>query len=40
MERLTQVEKLTIRGKDPAAADNPAQGLEIEVLMNIYFTET
>ena len=41
MERLTQVERITISG-DNGKPSKPGQpwGLNIEVLMNIYFTES
>ena len=39
MERLTQVEKLSITTRSPAPA-GVTQGVDIEVLMNIYFTES
>jgi len=39
MERLTQVEKLSITVRSPAKA-GVTQGVDIELLMNIYFTES
>lgn len=41
MERLTQVERITVSG-DSGEPSKPGQpwGLNIEVLMNIYFTES
>jgi Tfp pilus assembly protein PilO len=38
-ERLTQVEKLSITSCSPAPAGT-TQGVDIELLMNIYFTES
>jgi len=38
MERLTQIEKLSITSCSPAPAGT-TQGVDIELLMNIYFTE-
>jgi len=39
MERLTQIEKLSITSCAPAP-EGTTQGVEIELLMNIYFTES
>ena len=40
MERLTQVEKLSISDKASAKLDGVRKNLNVEVLMNIYFTES
>ena len=40
MERLTQVEKLSVQHKGGSLPEGPADNLEIEVQMNIYFTES
>jgi Tfp pilus assembly protein PilO len=39
MERLTRVQRLVIRGSNTATAESTGK-LNIEVLMNIYFTES
>ena len=40
MERLTQVEKLAVQQKGESLAEGPGESLDIEVQMNIYFTES
>lgn len=40
MERLTQVEKLSVQHKGGALPEGPDDNLDIEVQMNIYFTES
>ena len=40
MERLTQVERITVSSKGDPPKPGEAWNLDIEVLMNIYFTES
>lgn len=40
MERLTQIQRLTLRGEPGTAPEGAAVPLDIEVLMNIYFTKS
>ena len=40
MERLTQVEKLSVQHKGGNPPEGQAENLDIEVQMNIYFTES